>query len=181
MRLEILGGACHSEVWHADLAREELRDDGDPEGEHEEDVGEAHLVAAGKLVRLPPNLLLAEAHGEDHRRQAEQQHGRKAHPSGVGQSAAVPARQAQQHGSGCDADAAQHDAHQGQQPLRLQSRWKTALGTSLKRCARLQQAQASVPADIGDNPVGQHETHDGENIGSEKQHARDHRQFVHCR
>lgn len=63
-----------SEMRQAHLAGEQLRDDGDPQGQHEQDVRDAHLVRVGQLVRLTANLVDVKAERKYDGRTAEQHH-----------------------------------------------------------------------------------------------------------
>ena len=66
-----------SKVRQTNFASEQLWDDSDPERQHEKDVGDADLVATGKLVRLTTDLVHVEGDREDDRRHAEQNHWNK--------------------------------------------------------------------------------------------------------
>ena len=57
-----------------DLGGEQLRDDGDPQGHHEEDVGQAHLEAVGQLVGSAAYLIDGKPDREDDGGQAKDDH-----------------------------------------------------------------------------------------------------------
>ncbi len=61
-------------MWQAYLAGKQFRYDRDPQGKHEENVGNSHLVTTRQLVWLPTDMVHVESSGEYHSSDAEQDH-----------------------------------------------------------------------------------------------------------
>lgn len=118
-----------------DFPRKQLRDNGNPEGEDEHDVGETDLVGVGQLIGLAADFVDVEAEREYDGGKAEQHHRRESHPTRVRYNVAVPVAGRQQNDRCCDANAPDEDADQGQQPFRLEFGGEAHLRPIVKRHA----------------------------------------------
>ena len=136
-------------MWKAHLASKQLGHDCDPQGQHKEDVGNAHAKVVGQLVGLPADLVHVEANGENDGRQAEEDHGQEAEPASELDDPALPVGERQEKDGDVDAENAQHDADERQQPLPAHGVRNEADGrTTVDSEAGLKQADVGVSANL---------------------------------